>query len=195
MKDIGFLGGTFDPPHFGHLHLALELMERGKLDEVWLCPAQSNPLKEQAPIASANQRLMMTQLAVQQTPRLRVLDLEVKRPGPSFTIDTIQSLQETEKNCTFHLLLGDDALDSFWRWKDAETLAKLASPLTGLRSRSSRQPEGPENIVSILLTSLMLMPVIEISATEIRARLKTHQSCAHLVPGKVLDFIAKHRIY
>ena len=190
----GFLGGTFDPPHFGHLHLAIELMERCKLVEVWFCPAQANPLKTK-PVATIEQRLQMLQLAVEDNPQLRVIDLEAHRPGPSYTIDTIRALHAIETHRQFHLLLGDDALKTFWQWKDANELARLAPPFIGIRSRLPVAPEGSSSLIELLCKGEVSIPVMEISATEIRRRLKARQPCSHLVPGKVLDFIATHQLY
>jgi len=191
---IGFLGGTFDPPHFGHLHLAIELMERCGLDEVWFCPAQANPLKQE-PVATALQRLQMVQFAVEEIPGLKVIDLELTRPSPSYTIDTIKTLCNTQSNHTFHLLLGDDAVNTFYLWKDVEELVHLAPPLVGLRSRHLKPFLGSQIVIDALQRGMVSMPVIEITATEIRNRLENHHTCIHLIPAKVLDFIATHQLY
>ncbi len=195
LPSIGLLGGTFDPPHIGHLHLALELMERCGLSEVWFCPAQANPLKTRQSIASAQHRLEMVQLAIEEFPGFKAIDLELKRPGPSYTIDTVRALLGGETEHSFRLLLGDDAFGSFHLWKEAEELARLAPPIVGLRSRVPIAPVGSPDLIEILCRGEVSIPVMEISATAIRARLAARRPCSHLVPGKVLDFIITHQLY
>ena len=195
MKQVGFLGGTFDPLHFGHLHLAIQLMERRSLDEVWLCPAQANPFKAQPPIASPEQRLKMLQLAIEGIPGLKSIDTELQRPGPSYTIDTIRILQTAHKDCSFRLLLGDDALPFLGQWKEIRELVALAPPLIGMRSRSLAFANNSPELMQLLQSSIVLMPVIEITATEVRTRLASRRSCVPWVPSKVLDFIDAYELY
>lgn len=195
MKKVGILGGTFDPVHFGHLNLAISMHEKHHLDEIWWIPVNTNPLKEKHPSENAH-RLAMLKLALEAVHYFKIVDIELTRIDDSFTIDTIKILKEKFPDTHFHLLLGDDALDHFMRWKEPEEIVHLAPPLTGARL-FSRCPvlKFPEKIKKIFESGWTKIPLLEISATEIRHRLKQQLPCSHLVPGKVLDYIRDHQLY
>ncbi len=187
---MGFLGGTFDPIHFGHLNLAIELMERHKLDKVLFCPAGLSPGKEEAPPrAGAADRLEMVKLAIEPLPAFSVTDIELKRGGPSYTIDTLRALQKQLPLAQFHLLLGEDLLVGLSHWKEIENLLKLAPPLVGTRKLKSFPP------LKSVATGLTQIPLLDISSTQVRDRIEKDQYCGYLLPAKVLDYIAQHRLY
>lgn len=191
MKKIGFFGGTFDPIHFGHLHLAIQLFEIHRLDEVLFCPAFCSPLKSATPpIAQAKDRLSMVQLALEGIPHFRVTNAEVERGGLSYTIDTLRDFQKKEKG-KFYLLLSEEAAIHFDLWKEAQELLRLAPPLIGARAGFSLQ--GP--LSTALRKGLTLTRIMEISSSEIRGRLKQKLYCGHYVPAKALDYIVSHRLY
>ncbi len=183
MKKIGFFGGSFDPLHFGHLNLAISLSEYHHLDQVLFCPVCRSPFKEEGPIASAEHRLAMTQLAIQELPRFRLCKLEIERGGVSYTVDTLRDLRKAHPHDEFFLLLAEDSIESFSRWKDSEEIVRLAKPLFGARQKGSGH------------AGLTPIPVMEISSTEVRRRLKKNLPCQHLVPGIILDYIRQHRLY
>jgi nicotinate-nucleotide adenylyltransferase len=169
MKTIGFFGGSFDPIHFGHIALAIQLMEAHKLDEVLFCPAFCSPFKmDTPPIASPQHRLAMLQLAIADVPQCKISTVEIDRQGCSYTIDTIRALQK--EGLKLRLLLSDEAASHLNKWKETQELVKLAPPLVGPRE-------------------------IQVSSTEIRERLKKKRYCGHLVPAKTLDYIQKHHLY
>jgi nicotinate-nucleotide adenylyltransferase len=162
----GFFGGSFDPIHFGHIRLVVELMELHGLDEVLFCPAACSPFKTaHPPHASGEHRLKMVELAIRDIPGCKASGIEIERGGASYTIDTLKEL-----GGQWHLLLTDEAMTHFSKWKDAEELRKLAPPL----SEKRKDP---------------------ISSTQIRKRLSEGLYCAHLVPSQVLEYIEKHRLY
>lgn len=97
LKRIGFFGGTFDPIHLGHLNLAVEIMEKRQLDEVWFCPARVNPFKQDEQATDAFQRLEMVKIAIRDIPFFRAVDVEMSREGPSYTYDTIVELQKKKR--------------------------------------------------------------------------------------------------
>lgn len=168
MKTVGFFGGSFDPIHFGHIALAIQLMEAHGLDEVLFCPAFCSPFKrETPPEASPEHRLAMLKLALD-VPQFKITTAEIDRGGASYTIDTIRGLEA--KGVKLRLLLSDEAAAHLERWKEAEELVRLAPPLIAPRE-------------------------IQISSTEIRARLKKKLYCGHLIPAKALDYIRTHRLY
>jgi nicotinate-nucleotide adenylyltransferase len=166
MKKVGFLGGSFDPIHFGHISLAIELLEQHRLDEVLFCPAFCSPFKQQKPpVASPDDRLAMLKLALDH-PQFKITTLEIDRGGASYTIDTIRALEGMK----IRLLLSDESAKELHQWKDTQELMRLAPPLIGARAR-------------------------EISSTEIRERLKKKLYCGHLVPAKALQYIQKKNLY
>src|SRR5688572_24485124 len=133
---IGIYGGTFDPLHFGHLNIALQMKEIYGLDEVWFCPVQINPHKlEQIP-TPFSKRLEMLQLALENVPGCSITDVEGKRPGPSYTIDTLNALTAKYPNARFCLIMGDDAIPGFFRWHQPEKIVKMVPILIGRRMAS-----------------------------------------------------------
>lgn len=189
MKKIGFFGGTFDPLHFGHLNLAISLAEHHRLDQVLFCPVNRSPFKEIEPAASAEHRIAMTLLGIQGLPHFQICTLEIERGGISYTIDTLRALKKLLGNAELHLMLSEDSVESFNRWKDAEEILLLAKPLVGTRVPSKK------NLSPSLLSGLTPTPIMEISSTEIRNRLKKNLPCLHLVPAMILDYIKRHRLY
>jgi nicotinate-nucleotide adenylyltransferase len=193
---IGFYGGTFNPIHFGHLNLAIELMEKEKLDEVWFCPARTNPIRLDESLISPEHRLKMVELAISDVPHFRVLDAECNRPGPSYTVETLRALKAVNR-CQFRLLLGSDALGTFFRWREPETIIRLAPPLVGQRSRRGTLEgiQGGSEVVNALQSGCVTTSLMEISSTMVRARLRQQLYCGHLVPAKVLDYISENHLY
>ncbi len=182
-KKIGILGGSFDPVHFGHLNLAVHMLEACGLDEVLFVPASVSPFKENSPPkVSAEHRKEMLLLAIQPVKQFRLLDWELQGKGPSFTIDTVRRLS-SEAPAQYHLLLGDDQLEGLPRWKEAEELIRLAPPLIGTRERAG------------FGKTQVKIPRFEISSTEVRKRLSEKKFCGHLVPASVLTYIEKKSLY
>jgi nicotinate-nucleotide adenylyltransferase len=187
-KKIGILGGSFDPVHFGHLNLAVNIIEACQLDEVLFVPAFISPFKENAPPkASAQDRKQMLSLAIEPVGQFRLLDWELQRKGPSFTIDTIRKLS-LDTSSEFHLLLGDDQLENFARWKEAGELLRLAPPLIGTRGKVAIEFQEK-------FSKQVTIPRFEISSTEIRKRLSEKKFCGHLVPATVIEYIQEYHLY
>ena len=172
----GLFGGSFDPIHFGHINLAIQLFEAAGLDELLVCPAARSPFKEE-PIASPEHRRQMVQLAIEGIPHFRLLGLELDRGGLSYTIDTLKALRQQYPSDELYLFLSDESFKKFHLWKEHEEILKLAKPLVGDRDREGR------------------LPTLEISSTEIRRRLKKRLYCGHLIPAKTLDYIQRHHLY
>ena len=124
MRTIGILGGTFDPVHLGHLHIANRVSEQLDLDEVQLMPC-ARPVHREQPEATAQQRCDMIRLAISDQPRLRLNTLELERAGPSYSVDTLRDLKAGSTS-TLLLILGTDAFNGFARWKSPETILQLA---------------------------------------------------------------------
>ncbi len=202
MRKIGFFGGSFDPIHFGHVNLCLSVMEKHHLDQVLFCPASVSPFKGAAPPhLSQIHRREMLQLALVPFPQFQLLDLELQRPGPSYTIDSVRVLHQRfeveKKSVQLHLILGEDTLPHLSLWKEIEELIQLAPPLIGSRrgEHSFTMPPLSPQALDTLAQGITPIPLMEISSTVIRERLSQQKTCRHLVPANVLDYIEAHRLY
>lgn len=187
MKKVGILGGSFDPIHLGHLNLAISLMEAKELDVVLFVPAQISPFKQiEPPHISAEHRLNLLKLAIAPIRQFDLLDWELKREGPSYTIDTVRKLAE-DSTMQLHLLLGEDSVPDFHNWKNAEELLELAPPIVGSRHTAACS--------EILQNAHVKIPLFDISSTQLRFRLRQKKYCGHLLPAEVLEYILKHALY
>lgn len=196
-KKVGFFGGSFDPIHLGHLNIAIELAERHKLDEVYICPTSQSPFKKsQPPIASKEDRRAMVTAAISPLPNFTLLDLELQNSMPCYTVDTIRALIAANHKKNYFLLLGEDAIEHFHEWREVEELVKLATPLIGSRATKSFNRKGLTPVLSSSIEKgLTEIPIMEISSTGIRDRLKKGLYCGHLLPAKVWDYIQQHQLY
>jgi nicotinate-nucleotide adenylyltransferase len=198
VKKIGIFGGTFDPVHFGHLNLAIEIKEKANLQEIWLIPAQINPFKvQQKPPLSFQHRFAMLQLAVESISGFLVKDVEGQRSSPSYTIDTLKELMRSEVSSSsrFYLVLGEDSLPGFFQWHLPEEIVKLVPLLIGSRFGTWQLEETNEGIREAIQKGLVQTRVMEISSTEVRSRLESHLYCGHLIPAKVLAYIKQNQLY
>lgn len=198
---IGVYGGTFDPIHFGHLSTAIEMIEYHSLDKVLFCPAKINPHKEDAPTASAYHRYKMLEIALADFPQSEIVINELQRDSPSFTIDTLRELTAEDKkkglSSQFFLIIGEDTIPHFFRWHEPKEIIKLAKLLVARRFLSERPLElslDPE-ISEALSEGETPTPIMEISATRIRERIRKKQYIGHLVPAKVIDYIYQNHLY
>ncbi len=190
MSAVGIFGGTFDPIHLGHLITAQSVRELRKLDKIIFIPAFISPHKTDSDITDAAHRLEMTKLAVKNINYFEVSDIEVKRENISFTIDTLISL--TKKYDKIDLIIGYDNIFDFYRWKDPDEILKLAN-LVVLRRKAQidkRKKDKYYNLANFLET-----PAIEISASEIRERVKMNLPIDFLVTENVKNYIKKNNLY
>jgi len=184
----GLLGGSFDPVHHGHLIAARRAAEALGLDGVTFIPCSMQPWKPHGPAASGAHRAAMLRLALEGERGFTVDTLELDRPGPSYTVDTLRALTAAKPDERFVLLLGADAAAGFGRWREAEEVARLAEVAVLTR------PGAPE-VKSAGIRHVVATPAIEISASDIRARVLAGQSIRWLVPDAVAAYIAEHRLY
>lgn len=183
---VGVFGGSFDPIHHGHLVAARALLEGLGLDQVRLIPAAAQPLKGAGHGASPDDRARMAEMAVAGEPGLVVDRVELERSGPSFTVDTLRHLEARWPGVALTLLLGSDAARDFDRWRAPDEIRALAEVV--VFPRGDRSAEG-------LGFRTASVPRIELSATEIRARVWEGRSIRYLVPETVADYIAARRLY
>ena len=189
---IGVFGGTFDPPHVGHLLLAADARDALNLDRLIFVPASVQPLKVEAPaVASALDRLEMVRLVVADDANYQVDDAEIVRKGLSYTVDTLEHFSARYPDAKLFLLLGQDAVKSFGQWKDPERIRELATLAVMQRSDSKRaHADGPVNGVITVSTRR-----VDVSSTEIRERLRAGKSIKGFVPESVERFIDARGLY
>lgn len=199
---IGIYGGTFDPLHFGHLNLAIQMKEIYSLDEVMFCPVQINPHKLGQKTTSYHHRLNMLKLIINPSAGFSITEVEAKRQGPSFTIETLRDLFEEQKMknipTEFSLILGDDAIPNFFKWHQPEEIIKLVPLYIGRRLETEidlSQLTGNQEICNAIKKGMTKTTLYEISGTEIRKRLQKKLYCGHLVPEKILDYIYSNDLY
>ncbi|MEJ2539830.1 MAG: nicotinate (nicotinamide) nucleotide adenylyltransferase [Gemmatimonadota bacterium] len=190
--DIGLLGGSFDPPHLGHLNVARDAREALGLDQVWLVPAHRSPFKAADPNpARPEVRRALCEAAVSGESGLAVWEGELHRPPPSYTVDTLEELQGTKHRLT--LLMGQDQWAALHRWRNPRRIFELArvGVLTRAGYEGSESPEGPGPWPCIRV------PVrrIEISSTEVRERRRAGRSIRYLVPDPVRRLIEIESLY
>lgn len=191
----GYLGGSFDPIHNGHLHLALELFEKHQLDEIFFCPTSQSPHKKQTPPrASKEHRRAMVTAAIAPFPKFTLLDYELQKTDVCYTIETMQTLVQENPKVHYFLLLGEDAALSLSTWKEAEELVQLAAPLVGSREKEFLSEVHPP-FAKLLKKGWTAIPRLEISSTWVRSRIEQGKYVGHLVPGKVWDYIQAHQLY
>ena len=185
---IGLFGGSFDPIHHGHLITAQTLVHSLGLAELRFIPAREQPFKHGRHQAPAEVRAKMVELAIAGEPRLRLDRLELERPGPSYTVDTLRALRVREPASEFVLLVGSDAAAELAAWREAAELPRLASIVVFARP-------GSKGLSSPLISRVIPVPGIEISATAIRRRVRQGLSIRYWVPDAVAGVIAAERLY
>lgn len=186
---IGIFGGSFDPPHVGHLLTASDAYEALGLDRLLFVPAGTSPFKRHAPPAAGEHRLAMLQLLVGDDRRFDVDPVEINRPGLSFTVDTLAALHERWPDATLILLVGADAAADLDKWHDVPRILSLAR-IAVLR-RGGARFAFPEGISGQVLETRR----VDVSSTEIRQRIRAGASVRGFVPESVAAYIAAHGLY
>jgi nicotinate-nucleotide adenylyltransferase len=185
---IGILGGTFNPIHLGHLILAEEVREKLSLDKVIFVPTFLPPHKENSEIASAFHRLAMVKLAIKSNPNFSVSDIEIKRQGRSYTIDTVKEFKKNYPDDELYFITGSDLLKYLDEWKDLKQVTKAVRFIVATRPRYPL-----EKIPSYIKT--VAIRAVDISAFEIRKAIKKKHSFRYLVPEAVFNYINKNKLY
>ena len=185
---VGLFGGSFDPIHHGHLIVAVALLEQLNLEQLRFVPARDQPFKQGTHVASPEHRARMVALAIDGEPRFRLETIELDRPGPSYTVDTLRALAAREPEQSFTLLVGSDAARDLEQWREASEVAKLVRVVAFGRS-------GAPVIPSRLISATVTVPEVDISATDLRIRLKAGRSIRYRVPDPVARYISANRLY
>jgi nicotinate-nucleotide adenylyltransferase len=195
---VGVLGGTFDPPHIGHLWLATMAADELGLSRVLLVPAANPPHKRRQSMSHAADRVLMTRLALANDPRLDVSLVELEREGPSYTVDTLEELRRRHPDVALTLVMAADSLAQIESWRQPDRLLALADwavgprPGTELPSRADLAGRFGKAASRI---HLLGGPGLDISATMIRRRVASGRAIRYLVPRAVEDLIAERGLY
>jgi nicotinate-nucleotide adenylyltransferase len=184
LKKVGIYGGSFDPIHHGHLILAREAREALNLEKVIFVPAAVSPFKRRAAAASGDMRLKMLHAAIEDEQEFAIDDCELRRPPPSWTIDTVLEIRQRETDSEIYLLIGEDNVAALDRWRRFDELKKMVRFVVLDRTGSQTQ----RNYRTVRRK-------IDISATEIRKRVAHGQSIRYLVPPAVEEIIQREKLY
>ena len=192
---LGIFGGSFDPPHVGHLLAAVDAFEALDLDKLVFVPTAKQPLKSEVIAAPAHHRLAMVRLLVAADVRFDVDAVEIERAGLSYTVDTLDTFAQRFPSSERFFLVGEDAMAAFGKWKNPQQILKLARvavlrrPREGESAALERSSDRPNGTIA-LATRL-----VDVSSTEIRERVRTGKSIRGFVPETVAAFIETERLY
>jgi nicotinate-nucleotide adenylyltransferase len=185
---VGLLGGSFDPIHHGHLLVARSVLESLGLESLRFVPARQQPFKQGAHGATPEQRAAMVAAAIADEPRFVLERAELERLGPSYTVDTLRALRAREPDAEFVLLVGADAAAELSSWREAEAIPGLALVVAFARA-------GADPVAGPLIWRTVAVPTLDISATDVRERVRAGKPIRWLVPEVVVRFIAAERLY
>jgi nicotinate-nucleotide adenylyltransferase len=194
-RSLGILGGTFNPPHRGHVALAKHARSELGLGHVVLMPAHSPPHKAVAGDPGPEQRLQMCRLAVAGETGLEVCSLEIKRGGPSYTVDSLRAIHESHPHTELTFIVGADMARTVSAWREPQALVELASLAV-----AEREDVGREAVLRALRplraeVSFLEMPMVEISSSMVRERVAEDRPVDDLVGGAVAEYIAEQGLY
>ena len=190
MKKVGIYSGSFNPIHHGHVMLANYLVEFSDLDELWFVVTPQNPLKKKEDLLDDDERLKMVQLAIGDDPRIRVSDIEMHLPTPSYTINTLTALGEQYPDCEFVFICGMDSLQNLKNWREYQKILDnyelLVFPREGY--------DGGE-LVNYPSVTVLKTPILEISSTFIRQCVKEGRDVRHFMPEKAFLYMKENHFY
>jgi nicotinate-nucleotide adenylyltransferase len=190
-RRVGLLGGTFDPVHNAHLALAHAALAELRLHSVrWIPTGQ--PWQKDRPITSAEHREAMVRLATAEEPRFEVDRLEIERQGPTYTVDTVKALSAAEPGCQWFLIIGQDQYAGLHTWQGWQELVELV--VLAVANRPGDVRTVSTDVVRQRHRSVPL-PMLDISASEIRRRVMAHQDISALVPPAVAQYIESNGLY
>jgi nicotinate-nucleotide adenylyltransferase len=194
---IGILGGTFDPPHFGHLRMAEAALTQLQLDQVLFAPVGVQPLKQDHPTSAPEHRARIVELAIADYPHFALSRADLDRPGPHYTVDLLVIIQQQYPQAALWFIMGEDSLGDLLRWRDPAHVIQLAR-LAVLR-RPGYEPDWA--MVDRALPDLRARldwiehAEIDISASDLRQRVRRGLSIAPYVPARVIDYLVAQHLY
>lgn len=199
MDRVGIMGGTFDPIHYGHLVAAETVRIEFQLAKVLFIPTGNPPHKQEKKISAAELRFEMVKVAIADNPSFEISRMEIDRKGPSYTVDTLRALHGDYPDSSLYFITGTDALREIFFWRESDEILKLTNFIAASRPGFEAQDfldqalkEHPEVAGRI---SLLEVPALAISSTDIRARVSRGQSIRYLLPEAVCRFIEDKALY
>ena len=189
---IGLYFGTFNPIHVGHLIIANHMAEHSALEQIWMVVTPHNPLKKKDTLLDDYQRLQLVFLATEDYPKIRPSDFEFKLPQPNYTVNTLAHLQDQFPQHEFSLILGEDNLKTFHKWKNYEAILENHELYVYPRIADDAANLQFENHPKIHVIDA---PIVEISSTFIRDNLKLKKNVRPLLPAKVWAYIDHNNLY
>lgn len=189
---IGLYFGTFNPIHIGHLIIANHIAEHSDLDQIWMVVTPHNPFKKKDTLLDDYHRLQMVHLATEDFPKIKPSDIEFKLSQPNYTVNTLAHLQEKFPKNEFSLIMGEDNLKSFHKWKNYEVI--LQNHDIYVYPRISTDVENPE-FKNHPKVHFVAAPIVEISSTFIRESIKNNKNVKPLLSSKVWEYIDHNNFY
>jgi len=187
---VGLFFGSFNPIHIGHLIIAQTMLDKSDIEEVWFVVSPQNPLKDSKSLIHHFDRIDMVELAIEDNDRFKASDIEFNLPKPSYTIDTLTYMAEKYSQRKFYLIIGEDNLESFSRWKNHEQILRNHGLLVYYRPGISTEHfKGQDGI------QYVEAPLIHLSATYIRQKIQNDESTKYLIPDAVADYIRDKKLY
>lgn len=189
---VGIFGGTFDPVHNGHLSIARAFLSSGKIDELWIMPAPDPPHKESGHITGFDQRVKLLELAFKNWKQISITDFENKLERPSYSLKTIRRLKKKFPDRIFLFCLGSDSLEKLDTWYHFEELSEECQFLV-----AKRPGFNPDRVKSLIMNQCIFVEhsPVNISSTQIREYIRDDKDVSGLIPGKVLEYIKKEKMY
>jgi nicotinate-nucleotide adenylyltransferase len=194
MNKIGIFGGSFNPPHVGHLILAERCRELLQLDKIIFIPAYISPHKTNMSLVNPKDRLKMLKLSIKDNPYFDYSDIEIKRKGKSFTYDTLVSLLSRYKKSKLYLLIGMDNYNDFCNWKNYKEILQLCKVVV-INRRTTKNKRIENSNIDYSRFIFVDTLIIDISSTEIRNRIKKRLSIRYYTTENVKNFIVKNNLY
>ncbi len=189
---VGLYFGTFNPIHIGHLIIANHMAEYSGLDQIWMMVTPHNPFKKKDTLLGDYQRLHLVFLATEDYPKIKPSDFEFKLPQPNYTVNTLAHLQDKYPNYDFSLIMGEDNLKTFHKWKNYDTILENHAIYVYPRISSESENHEFKNHPKI---NLVNAPIVEISSTFIRENIKNKKNVQPLLPAKVWEYIDHNNLY
>jgi nicotinate-nucleotide adenylyltransferase len=187
MRKIGILGGTFDPPHHGHLLIANEALHGLRLDEIWFLPNQEPPHKKKSGLMTNEDRLHMLELVTRDVPFFKVEPIELERPGPSYTYDTIKQLKELHSDVQFYFIIGADMIEYLPKWYKIDELMEMITFIGVNRPNFEEKTTYP--IIHLAI------PEFSVSSSLIRQRILEGKTIRYLLPDSIIAYLKEKNVY
>ena len=188
MNRLGILGGTFDPIHVGHLRMAEVVREKMRLEKIIFVPSNLPPHKSASSLTSSENRFQMVRLAIERNPFFEISSFEIKRPGKSYTIDTVKYFFSIYPTSKIFFIIGFDALSTLHKWKSIEEVLKIVEFVVVNRPGDFKEKKNIKH-------HSVSMPGIDISSSNIRQLMKTKKSIRYLIPEPVREYMEQNNLY